>query len=157
MLWIPISGRLVPSNCLHVEVPPDLPAVLIDKHRVVQVLNNLVSNAAKFSEPGTKIIIGASYHDESAAAGSDEQACPELSRKVVVWVSDEGKGIPSDRLNRVFEPFYRVEASSTSTSSGSGLGLSICRRLVEAHGGKIWVESELGTGSTFFFSLPTVP
>ena len=76
--------------------------------------------------------------------------------QVVVKVSDEGKGIPADALMRLFEPFYRVDGSASASCSGFGLGLSICRRLIEAHEGEIWVESEPGEGSTFYFSLPTV-
>ena len=134
----PHLGPMVSRHSLHVDVPEELPTVLADEHRVAQVISNLVSNAAKFSEEGTKITIGAS----------------QLAKDVVLSVTDEGSGISGDRLERVFEPFYRVPGSHTTTGFGFGLGLSICRRLVEAQGGKIWAESEPGMGSTFFFSLP---
>ena len=129
---------LVSTHSLQIDFPRDLPPVLIDMHRVVQVISNLVSNAAKFSEAGKGITVGAA----------------RLDGDVVVRVRDEGRGIPFDWLDRVFEPFYRVEGPSSSVSSGSGLGLSICRRLVEAHGGTMWAESELDRGTTMYFSLP---
>ena len=131
-------GRVISRHSFHIEVHHELPAVLVDRHRVVQIISNLVSNAAKFSEPGTRITIRAS----------------QRSKHIVVVVSDEGRGIPRDQIDRVFEPFYRVERSPAASSPGFGLGLTICRRLVEAHGGEIWVESEPGKGSSFYFSLP---
>ena len=103
------------------------------------MISNLVGNAAKFSEPGTTITIWAS----------------RLGGRVVVEVSDEGTGIPCDRLDRVFDPFYRLGNSHSPNHTGFGLGLSICKRMIEAHGGKIWVKSEPSKGSTFFFTLPT--
>ena len=133
-------GPLVSGHSLHVDVSRELPQVLVDMDRVMQVISNLVSNAAKFSEPGTRIVVSATH----------------LGKEVVVQVEDEGIGIPPDRLDQVFQPFYRVDGSPTAGGSGFGLGLSICRRLIEAHNGRIWVESEPGEGSTFFFSLPTV-
>ena len=133
-------GPLVTRHRFQMNFPGDLPPVFIDKHRMIQVFSNLVSNAAKFSEPGTGISIESTRSD----------------KRVVIRVSDEGRGISQDQLDRVFEPFYRGEGFPTSASSGSGLGLSICRRLIEAHGGEMWIESELGKGSTLFFSLPTV-
>ena len=131
---------LVSQHIMEMVLPDDIPPVFVDKHRIIQVISNLVSNAAKFSEPGTRITIG-------ATKGNSE---------VVVRVSNEGRGIPSDRLERVFDAFYRVEGSLVASGSGIGLGLSICHRLIEAHGGKTWVESESGKGSTFYFSLPAV-
>ena len=133
-------GPLISRHSLQLNLLADLPPVLADGDRIIQVIGNLVSNAAKFSEPGTRITIGASRCVKGA----------------VVAVSDEGMGISADDLDRVFEPFYKVDGPSTPVQSGNGLGLSICRRLIEAHGGEIWVESKLGKGSTFFFNLPTV-
>ena len=130
---------LVSKHRLEIDFPTELPQVLADRHRLVQVISDLASNAAKYSEPGTTIGIGADY-------------CGD---QVVVTVRDEGPGIPKDLLERVFDPFYRIEGSSGAVSSGIGLGLSICRRLVEAHGGKMWAENEPGTGSTLFFGLTT--
>ena len=129
---------LVAKHRLEMDFPGSLPPVFADTHRVLQVISNLVSNAAKFSDPGTRITIAARRSDD----------------RLIVSVADEGRGIAQDHLDQIFEPFYRVEGSSTATSSGSGLGLSICRRLVEAHGGEMWVESDLGKGSTLSFSFP---
>ena len=132
-------GPLATGHELTIVFGDDLPAVSIDQHRIVQVISNLVSNASKFSDPGTHIAISADRFED----------------QVVVRVSDEGKGIPGDLLQRVFEPFYRVDDSAVPTSPGSGLGLSICLKMVEAHGGEIWVESEPGKGTSVYFSLPT--
>jgi signal transduction histidine kinase len=124
---------------LRVEIPATLPAVSVDKARVGQVLTNLVENAAKYSKKGRPIMVGAKTSGDM----------------VIVNVSDKGEGIPSDLLNKVFERFYQGDAVVAGRKDGIGLGLSICRALVEAHGGKIWVESEIGRGSKFNFSLPT--
>ena len=131
-------GPLASGHTLEVRVPSDLPQVLVDQHRLSQVISNLVSNASKFSESGTRIVVEA-----------EQQA-----RRVVVRVRDRGRGIPADQLDLVFEPFYRVDCYSETSRPGSGLGLSICKRVIQAHGGEMWVESEAGEGSTFFFSVP---
>jgi signal transduction histidine kinase len=77
-----------------------------------------------------------------------------VDEKLQVSVSDSGIGIPEDKLGRVFERFYQVDGSATRKFGGAGLGLAIVRRIVEAHGGRIWVESQVGRGSTFSFTLP---
>lgn len=107
-----------------------------DYSRLEQVLVNLIHNAVKFTKPGGEI---------SLFAESVEGA-------VRIGVKDSGIGIPSESLNRIFERFYRVDSSRTG--SGTGLGLSIAKHIIEAHNGKIWVESEVGQGSTFFFVIP---
>jgi K+-sensing histidine kinase KdpD len=124
---------------LRVEIPATLPLVSVDKARMGQVLTNLVENAAKYSKKGGPIMVG-------AKASGD---------MVIINVSDKGAGIPSDLLDKVFERFYQRDAVVAGRKDGIGLGLSICKALVEAHGGKIWVESEIGRGSQFNFSLPT--
>ena len=131
-------GPLTSGHTLLVGVPPDLPQVLVDQHRIGQVITNLVSNAVKFSEAGTRIIIEAEQRDQY----------------VVVSVRDLGRGIPNEHLTRIFESFYRIEGFEETSRPGSGLGLSICKRVIEAHGGEIWVESEAGKGSNFFFNVP---
>ena len=108
---------------------------------MIQVLVNLISNAIKFSDAKATIRI---------SARQDEQ----LLR---VFVSDEGRGIPADKLEKVFARFEQVESSDASKKGGSGLGLSICKGLIEAHGGEIGLTSEVGKGSTFWFSLPLSP
>jgi len=123
---------------LQVEISEGLPTVVADKTRVGQVLINLVENAVKYSRKGSQIMISAKSADDM----------------VVINVSDKGEGIPPPLLGKVFERFYRGDNVVAGRKDGIGLGLSICRTLVEAHGGKIWVDSEIGRGSNFNFSLP---
>jgi two-component system phosphate regulon sensor histidine kinase PhoR len=118
------------------ECQPELPPVFADPDRISQVLINLVHNAIKFTAPGGKITLSA-YRDQ---------------HQIVFFVRDNGVGIEKKDLGRIFERFYKVDRSRTS--GGTGLGLSIARHMIETHGGHIWVESEQGLGSTFYFSLP---
>jgi signal transduction histidine kinase/ActR/RegA family two-component response regulator len=122
---------------LQCQVPDDLPTVWADAQRVRQVLINLMSNAAKFTEEGSITL--------RAEAG------PEF---VTISVSDTGVGIETEAQNRLFIPFQQVDASTTRRAGGTGLGLAISHSFVQMHGGEIWVESEPGQGSTFFFTLP---
>jgi signal transduction histidine kinase len=126
------------------DIPDDLPTISADSIRVRQILLNLVSNAVKFTERGQ---IGVS------ARRLDTAARPEI----VVAVFDTGPGIAPEDQRKLFEPFSQVDASPTRKTGGTGLGLSICRHLVELHGGRIWVESSPGEGSTFAFTLPIEP
>jgi two-component system phosphate regulon sensor histidine kinase PhoR len=121
---------------LSVECPEDLPPVLADASRIEQVLVNLLSNAVKFTSSGGQVAVAATQQDQS----------------VVFSVSDTGLGIDAQDLPRIFERFYKADRSRTT--SGTGLGLAIARHLVEAHEGSIWVESEVGKGSSFKFTLP---
>lgn len=114
---------------------------LLDPRRIRQVLGNLVSNALKFSMPGTTICLRVT---------SEKQ---DLRFEVV----DEGQGIPAEDLSRLFQEFGRARVRPTAGESSTGLGLAICRRIVQAHGGRIWVESQVGVGSTFSFVLPVEP
>jgi two-component system phosphate regulon sensor histidine kinase PhoR len=114
----------------------DQPDVRADEARLEQVLVNLIHNAVKFTRPGGEVVL---------SADSVEGA-------VRFAVKDTGIGIPAEEVSRIFERFYRVDKSRAG--SGTGLGLSIARHIVEAHGGEIWVESEEGRGSTFFFTIP---
>lgn len=118
------------------DTPPDLPLVTADAERIVQVLVNLLHNAVKFTPPGGEIVVFA-YPQE---------------KEVVFAVKDTGVGIPEEELPRIFERFYKADRSRSG--GGTGLGLSIARHTIEAHGGRIWAESEPGKGSTFFFTLP---
>ena len=120
------------------EVPTTLPTVYGDGERIRQVLDNLLSNAIKYSPEGGEIRLDARVDGE----------------QVLVSVSDHGIGLPRERLSRLFEKFYRVDSQLTHRVRGSGLGLAIAKYIVDAHGGRIWVESELGKGSTFSFTLP---
>ncbi len=119
--------------------------VRADQARLEQVLVNLIHNAVKFTRAGGSVVLSAALADESDSEGT---AAP----MVLFAVQDTGVGIPADDLPRIFERFYRVDKSRTG--GGTGLGLSIGRHIVEAHGGRIWAESEEGKGSTFYFTVP---
>jgi len=126
---------------LRVEVVDSLPLIYGDRDRLAQVLDNLLGNAIKFSPDGGTITVRVCLVDTA----------------VQVEVTDEGIGIPSDKLEKVFERFYQVDGSSRRRFGGTGLGLAIVKRIVEAHNGRVWAESEPGKGSTFFFMVPTWP
>lgn len=115
-----------------------LPRPEVDARRIRQVLDNLIDNAVKYSGEGTRIVVEAR----------------QTGQELLTSVADQGIGIPGDELERVFDRMYRLEQRPTPEVGGVGLGLAICKGLVEAHGGRIWAESELGKGSTFYFSLP---
>ena len=125
---------------------PDLPLVSCDKDRLVQVVTNLLSNAIKFTPEEGRIDVEAKV----AEAGESGEA-PGMA---VVSVSDTGIGIAPENLEAVFEKFKQVGDTLTDKPQGTGLGLPICKEIIEHYGGRIWVESELGKGSTFSFSLP---
>ena len=122
------------------EVPNNLPTIWADPTRIRQVVLNLVSNACKFTEEGTV----------TARVRADKE-------KVVFSVTDTGIGIPKEKMGHVFEEFTQVDASTTRKVGGTGLGLPISRHFVEMHGGRIWVESVPGQGSTFSFYVPIMP
>jgi signal transduction histidine kinase len=122
---------------LEVDVPADLPTGHGDERRITQVLMNLVSNAIKFTQAGS-VSIRAKVEDGS----------------FVVAVADTGMGIAAEDLERIFGEFQQVDSSSTRKTGGTGLGLAIAKRIVELHGGRIWVESTPGEGSTFHFTVP---
>jgi signal transduction histidine kinase len=111
-----------------------------DARRVEQVLANLLDNAAKYSPAETLI----------------EVQAKEKAEEVIISVKDQGRGIAPEHLGRIFDRFYQIGVSPDSGRHGIGLGLAICRGLIEAQKGRIWVESQVGRGSTFYFSLPTV-
>lgn len=127
-----------PKHKMVLNVRKRLPRVNIDAKRVRQVLDNLIDNAIKYSEEGTEVRVVA------------ERVGSELR----ISVADQGIGIPAEELGKVFDRMYRIEQRLTPQLGGVGLGLAICRGLVEAHSGRIWVESEVGKGSTFYFTLP---
>jgi two-component system sensor histidine kinase BaeS len=123
---------------MHVEAAPDLPEIHVDAGRMAQVLENLVSNALRYTTAGGRITLSADVQD----------------KKVRLRVADTGSGIAPDDLPCVFDRFYRSDKSRQRTESESGLGLAIAKSLVEAHGGSISVESRLGEGTTFTVALP---
>ena len=127
----------------HIEVEPGTPAVMADPDRAVQVLSNLLSNAAKYSPVGSRIEV----HAGPAPDPRDS--------KILFSISDTGVGIPSEELNKIFDRFHRVERGDARETYGHGLGLYIASKIIEAHGGRIWVKSIPNEGSTFLFTLPS--
>ena len=120
------------------EDPASVPAMSGDLMRMQEVLQNLLDNAVQYTPPGGRITLRAWQE----------------ARDIVLCVADTGIGIPHAEQERIFERFYRVDAARSREAGGTGLGLSIARHIIEAHGGRIWVESEVGQGSRFFVSIP---
>lgn len=129
-----------PQHQFRLRVPANLPVVTADRERIEEVITNLVDNAAKYSPHQTTIVLQAWF----------------TSDEVLTSVADAGAGISQRDQQRVFERFQRVEGDLTRNTQGAGLGLFICQSIVQAHGGTIRVESEVGKGSTFSFSLPRI-
>jgi PAS domain S-box-containing protein len=121
-----------------IDVPADLPSIEADHDKLYQVIANLVNNAVKYSPDGGVITVKAHVEDG----------------EVVLSVSDEGIGIAADEVNQIFQRFRRVRAGGAERVTGAGLGLYLSRNIIEAHGGRIWVESRPGEGSTFAFAVP---
>lgn len=124
--------------CLSVECAPELPRVRIDRERILQALRNLVANAVKFSPHAGKVMITAANNGGNLKIG----------------ILDSGPGIQTEYLGLIFEKFQQVPCEGTYKGKGTGLGLAIVKYIIEAHGGKVWAESEPGHGSSFFFVLP---
>lgn len=122
----------------------DLPPVYADRDKLKHVLGNLIGNAIKFTSDGGRVWISFARRGRNG----DE---------LVVEVGDTGRGIAKDHYDLIFREFAQVDSSPSRTHHGTGLGLAIARKLVELHGGTIWVESQLGKGSRFFFTLPLNP
>lgn len=120
--------------------------VLVDSAKLAQVLNNLVGNAIKFSQPGRRVVVSVQETQAVAAAGAG----------FLIRVADEGPGISPEQMARLFQPFQPGRQGSQGEKS-TGLGLVIVKRIVEGHGGKIWLESLVGQGTTFFVSIPIQP
>ena len=119
-------------------IPASIPSVMMDAMRIGQVITNLLMNSLRYTPEGGSVEIGAG----------------ERNGKVEVWVRDTGPGIPPEALPYIFDRFYRVDKSRSRTTGGRGLGLAIARQFVNAHGGEIRAESEIGKGTTITFSLP---
>jgi signal transduction histidine kinase len=128
--------RQYPKRNVTLEISNELPPVVVDPVRLERIISNLVENAFKYSAEGCDVRVFARQEDGS----------------LLVTVSDHGEGIAPEYQAKLFEPFGRLETGRNI--KGVGLGLVVCRRLVEAHSGRIWVESKLGEGSTFFFTIP---
>ena len=110
-----------------------------DSDRLQQVFFNLIENAIKYGTKGGRVVVGGNAR---------------LDGKAEMWVQDDGPGIPAEARERVFERFYRVDRARSRETGGTGLGLSIVKHIVQAHGGEVWLKSQLGSGTTFFFTLP---
>jgi len=130
--------NLAANHRLSISITGEIPPVMVDDGRIGEVLTNLVENAVKYSAAGTAIKVEARPNHRGA----------------VVSVADEGMGIPRELQEKVFERFFQVKHPRGANRRGTGLGLAICRGIIEAHGGKIWVESEENRGSRFCFTLP---
>ncbi|MDQ3814686.1 MAG: cell wall metabolism sensor histidine kinase WalK, partial [Armatimonadota bacterium] len=126
---------------LKIRTHGEIPKILSDEDKFDQMLTNLVSNAIKYSPAGGDVIIEFNSDDSM----------------ITVAVRDQGIGIPPDKLGRVFEKFERIDTADTRQAGGTGIGLFLVKHLVEHHAGKIWVESELGKGSSFIFEVPIHP
>jgi two-component system phosphate regulon sensor histidine kinase PhoR len=131
-----------PANNKNVGLVSQLPefTATADANRLEQVLANLVDNAIKYGRAQGSVHVGGKKLDDG---------------KLEIFVQDDGPGIPAESLDRVFERFYRVDKARSRDQGGTGLGLSIVKHIVQAHGGEVWVKSELGKGATFFFTLPS--
>lgn len=127
------------NKTIRVHTAAHLPTIMADANLIERVLDNLISNALKYTEKGSQIEISAARDDKN----------------LVVCVRDNGQGIPPEYINRIFDKFAQaLDANGMPLRKGSGLGLAFCRSAVKAHGGKIWAESVLGQGSSFYFTLP---
>ena len=137
---VTLNRTLAARKDIAVEFAPvgPLPLVALDVDRIHQVLNKLVGNAIKFSTPGSRVSV-------TAAVSGDA---------VIISIADQGLGLSASDLTSLFKPFARATVRGTAGEKSTGLGLAIARSIVEAHGGRIWAESELGKGATFFVSLP---
>jgi PAS domain S-box-containing protein len=130
--------RQAPSHRFIISIPEGLQLINVDPLRIERILYNLMENAAKYSPPRSQIKVSA-------------RAEPE---RLVISVRDRGRGLSPSEQARIFGAFERLEDSRPDRAKGAGLGLLVCKRLVEAHGGQIWLDSKIGKGSTFYFSLP---
>lgn len=130
---------LAGTRNLVIQSAENIPLVRADGERVGQVLSNLVENAAKFSPPDSNLVVGVERYEGGVRVG----------------VLDEGEGIAPEYQEKVFERFFQIEGSSYRRQGGTGLGLAICRNIIEAHGGRIWIESQPGSWTIFYFTLPS--
>ena len=125
---------------MELKPPPDLPPAKIDAERISQLMENLIGNALKFSAEGGKVVLSVYVRNYG-------------KQFLEVAVADSGCGIPKENLDKIFDKFKRIDRGR-ETDRGTGLGLSIAKHIIVDHGGKIWAQSQLGKGSTFFFTLP---
>jgi len=135
-----ISEALVraPEHIFKSDLPPRLPKINIDSRRIRQVLDNIIDNAVKYSDPGTEISL----------------SVQKIDGELLFTIIDHGTGIPKSDMPRLFQRMFHSPRGQKLGVAGAGLGLSICKGLIESHGGKIWIESEEGVGTRCFFTLP---
>jgi len=149
---VEVMQMLADTAQVKLKLNTDSVSVLVDRDRMIQVITNLLSNAIKFSEPHTIIDVATSLIDPSS---SNHPVTFQLDKpSVLVTIHDRGRGIPHDKLATIFEPFQQVDASDSRQKGGTGLSLNICRSILHQHNAPLWVESNLGEGSTFYFALP---
>ena len=129
------------THTIVVDFPDNFPTIRGDEVRLRQVIDNLIGNAIKYSPKGGEVRITGAFDDDN----------------VTVSVKDQGVGLPQDEQERIFERFYRVDDALSRKTQGTGLGLYLARAVIEAHHGKIWVNSVFGQGSTFTVSIPCYP
>lgn len=139
----------------------------VDADYIVQALTNLISNAIEFSSPGGNVLLTVQPQKQPPKLPPKERKSTKSkaakvaqldagSIEILFQVRDEEQGIPAHKLETIFERFQQVDSSDSRKKGGTGLGLTICRKIIEQHGGKIWVDSTLGVGSTFLFTLPSI-
>ena len=133
---------------LQVDIPEDI-NVLADEKMIGRVITNLIHNGIKFTEAGGVIVSAQRLNGTTLSSGGDT-----VEDWIMVSVSDTGIGIPPDEISRIFERFYKIDRARNRKQAGTGLGLAIAKHIVEAHGGRIWAESDGKTGTTFHFTLP---
>ena len=121
-----------------IDMPDDMPLISADKSKIKQIMYNILGNAIKFTDNGGNVYINLSNDDEN----------------VIMSITDTGIGISPEDQNKLFKPFSQIDTSISRRFEGTGLGLALVKELIELHGGRIWVESEAGKGSTFSFRLP---
>ncbi len=143
---IPYFQTLSPKHSFEVVLPEESVELMVDKEKMGQVLENLLSNAVKYSPEGGSISVSAKRIEE--LEGDEKQSAIEIS------VADTGMGMSPEQVEKIFDKFYRADASNTAIP-GTGLGMNIVQCIVETHGGKVWVGSELGKGTTVKFTIPT--
>lgn len=137
-----LQQTLLPTPDITISFNADDVTVWADPDRILQAISNLISNAIKFSYPGGEIHLTARNLDDNEA---------------IIEISDQGRGIPADKLEKIFDRFHQVDASDSRALGGTGLGLAICRSIVTQHGGHIWATNNQGAGATFHLTLPTKP
>jgi PAS domain S-box-containing protein len=135
---VTLFANVSKKHRISIDVNTELPMILGDEEGLHQLISNLLSNAVKYSPNGGNIILGANRKENW----------------VIIWVKDEGIGIPQGEQDKIFDRFYRVDNTARRETGGTGLGLALIREIISIHGGRVWVDSILEKGSTFFVSLP---